>query len=92
MTRGDLQRVAIDQDLIDAEESVSGPPSKRAERLRHMLAQVSKRTPTQRDADKHLFRSRLTEPDLVADFDRHGWTSALNAEAIFEFWDEMELD
>lgn len=85
-------RAAIDQDFNDVEERVSGPPSERAKRLRHMLARVSKRTPTQRDADKHLFRSRLMEPDLVADFDRHGWTSALNAEAIFEFWDEMELD
>ena len=50
---------------------------------------VSRRNPTQRDADKRLFMTRL-EGDLEREeFRRHGWTSALNSRAIFAFWEEM---
>ncbi|MFQ6777670.1 replication initiation protein, partial [Cereibacter sphaeroides] len=48
------------------------------------------RNPTQRDADRRLFLRRL-EGDLErADFARLGWGSALNARAIFAFWEELE--
>lgn len=48
---------------------------------------VAARNPTQRDADKRLFLASL-EGDLEReDFMRHGWGSALNATAIFEFWE-----
>ncbi|MBL3554112.1 replication initiation protein, partial [Rhodovulum sulfidophilum] len=49
---------------------------------------LAARKPTQRDADKRLFMARL---DAAArdDFERHGWMSALNAEAIAAFWEEL---
>ncbi|OCX66267.1 replication protein RepB [Thioclava sp. SK-1] len=49
------------------------------------------RTPTQRDADKRLFKSRL-EGALRDDFEKHGWMSALNAGAIAEFWQDLAPD
>ncbi len=61
----------------------------RVARLRRVQAAVQGRAPTQRDAERKLFASRLTDPGLRADFDRHGWMSARNAQAIVEFWDEM---
>lgn len=84
-------RAAIDQDFEDAGEVPAAPQSERAKQLQQMLEKVAKRTPTQRDADKHLFRSRLSDPLLIGDFDKHGWTSALNADAIFAFWEDMAV-
>ena len=46
------------------------------------------RKPTQRDADKRLFMARL-DGARRDDFERHGWMSALNAEAIAAFWEEL---
>ena len=62
--------------------------SARAKRLARVKALVEARTPTQRDADKRMFLSRLTGAER-ADFERHGWMSALNTERIVSFWDEM---
>jgi hypothetical protein len=50
---------------------------------------VSRRNPTQRDADKRLFMTRLEGELEREEFRRHGWTSALNSRAIFAFWEEM---
>ena len=50
------------------------------------------RTPTQRDADKRLFSSQLTNARLREDFERHGWMSPLNAERIAGFWEEISPD
>ena len=70
-----------------------GPvPSPRAERLRRILEAVKARTPTQRDADKRLFSSQLTNARLREDFERHGWMSPLNAERIAGFWQEISPD
>ncbi|ARC90721.1 replication initiation protein [Rhodovulum sp. MB263] len=66
-----------------------GPPrSFRARRLERIRDLAAARKPTQRDADKRLFMARL---DAAArdDFERHGWMSALNAEAIAAFWEEL---
>lgn len=68
------------------------PPSPqiaaRADRLRRIQAIVASRTPTQRDADRRLFLSRV-EGAARADFERFGWMSPLNAEAIRAFWQDI---
>ena len=61
------------------------PRARRLERIRDLAAA---RTPTQRDADRRLFMARL-EGASRDDFERHGWMSALNADAIAAFWDEV---
>ena len=61
----------------------------RAEQLRRIQAAVARRTPTQRDADRRMFLSRL-EGAARGDFERFGWMSPLNAEAIRAFWDEID--
>lgn len=66
------------------------PLSERAERLRRVQEVVASRSPTQRDADRRLFLSGVTDGAARADFERHGWMSALNARAIQEFWEELE--
>lgn len=61
----------------------------RAEQLRRVQAVVARRTPTQRDADRRLFLSRL-EGTARGDFERFGWMSPLNAEAIRAFWEKID--
>lgn len=61
---------------------------KRAERLGRIQEVVAQRTPTQRDADRRLFLSRL-EGAARADFERFGWMSPLNAQAIRAFWQDI---
>jgi hypothetical protein len=56
--------------------------------LRRIQAAVAQRTPTQRDADRRMFLSRL-EGAARADFERFGWMSPLNAEAVRTFWEEI---
>ncbi len=51
---------------------------------------VSRRNPTQRDADKQLFMASLRDDLERESFAAHGWRSGLNATAIFEFWAELE--
>lgn len=58
-------------------------------RLKRIQDLVAARSPTQRDADKRLFTSRLSGA-LRDDFERHGWMSALNAAAIRNFWEELD--
>jgi len=82
---------AIRSDFGGAGQGGSAPAtvsSERAKRLAQIKALVEARTPTQRDADKRMFMSRLTGAER-ADFERHGWMSALNTERIVSFWDEM---
>lgn len=64
-------------------------PSPQAERLRRIQEVIRARTPTQRDADRRLFVSQLTDRAARADFERHGWMSPLNAARIAAFWQEM---
>ncbi|TJZ91431.1 replication initiation protein [Paracoccus gahaiensis] len=66
-------------------------PDAGVERLRRILDIIKTRTPTQRDADRRLFLSHLTDARARADFERHGWMSPLNARRIAAFWDEMSL-
>ena len=68
------------------------PSSKRAIRLGIVRDLAASRNPTQRDADKRLFAAGLSDPDERSDFERHGWMSALNANAIVEFWQDMYPD
>lgn len=64
----------------------------RARKLEIVQELVSRRNPTQRDADKRLFMTGL-ESDLDREhFRQHGWRSALNASAIIAFWQELEPD
>ena len=63
--------------------------SARARRLGRVRDLAASRTPTQRDADRRLFMAGIDDPDARADFERHGWMSALNAQAIFDFWTEL---
>ncbi|MCV3273946.1 replication initiation protein [Roseobacter sinensis] len=70
-------------------EALSGPVSARAARLGRVQALVAQRTPTQRDADKRLFLTSLDSAAARADFERHGWMSALNAKAILAFWEDL---
>ncbi|WP_293574965.1 replication initiation protein [Phaeobacter sp.] len=69
--------------------------AERQERARHLDIVdelVSRRNPTQRDADRRLFLSGL-DSDLDREhFRQHGWRSALNAAAIIRFWQELEPD
>ena len=51
---------------------------------------VSRRNPTQRDADKQLFMASLRDDLERESFAAHGWRSGLNAAAIFEFWADLE--
>ena len=45
--------------------------------------------PTQPDSDKRLFLSQLETEKGREEFPRLGWASAINAHAIFAFWEEM---
>jgi len=62
--------------------------TRRGRKLAIVRDLVAARTPTQRDADKRLFLGRL-EGAARLDFEKHGWMSALNAEAVFAFWQEL---
>ncbi|MBM1635101.1 hypothetical protein JQV27_20000 [Sulfitobacter mediterraneus] len=61
----------------------------RAAKLEKVRALAAAPTPTQQDADKRLFLSQLKETHQRDDFVRYGWMSAINFEAIVEFWDKM---
>ncbi|AUC56704.1 replication protein RepB (plasmid) [Sagittula sp. P11] len=64
------------------------PATSRGRRLARIQELAAARKPTQRDADRRLFMARL-DGALRDDFERHGWMSALNAEAILAFWEEL---
>lgn len=66
--------------------AAAAPVSERAGRLARIRDLAAARSPTQRDADKRLFLSQLSGAAARSDFERHGWMSALNFEAIEDFW------
>ncbi len=66
--------------------------SERSRKLAVVEELVSRRNPTQRDADKRLFLSGLEDELDREHFRAHGWRSGLNAAAIFAFWQELEPD
>lgn len=62
----------------------------RSDRIARVREIADARNPTQRDADRRLFLSRLEGELDRSDFARHGWSSALNAQAIIAFWEDLE--
>lgn len=50
---------------------------------------VSRRNPTQRNADKQLFMASLAGDLERENFHAHGWRSGLNASAIIAFWQDL---
>jgi hypothetical protein len=82
-------RAALRDDFGDAPTQPT-PSSERARVLGRIRDLAAARTPTQRDADRRLFMSMIETPDARADFERHGWMSALNTEAIRAFWSELQ--
>ncbi|MCC5969249.1 MAG: replication initiation protein [Pararhodobacter sp.] len=60
-----------------------------AARLARVEAEAQARSPGQRAAGKAAFRERLDAEFLRADFDRNGWSSMLNEQAICAFWAEQ---
>lgn len=86
---GYLTRVLRGEEGGPARPVAPPPPlSPRARRLERIRDMAAARTPTQRDADRRLFLARL-EGAARDDFERHGWMSALNAEAIVAFWSAL---
>lgn len=87
------KRRAAELELQDKEyEARAAERTKRARRLEIVEDLVSRRNPTQRDADKRLFLSGLDNDLDREHFRAHGWRSGLNATKIFEFWEELEPD
>lgn len=75
----------------DAAEAPAVPAqSPRAARLGRLQALVAARSPTQRDADRRMFLRRIESASHRADFERFGWMSPLNTEAIFAFWEDLQ--
>ncbi len=68
----------------------SAERSERSRKLSIVEELVSRRNPTQKDADKRLFMAGLDNDLDREHFRAHGWRSGLNATRIFEFWDELE--
>lgn len=92
--RAAAQTVLLERKKQDAEADVQRRA--RDEERRRRVARIDRvrdiaeaRNPTQRDADRRLFLSRLDDELARADFVRHGWASALNARAIMDFWEDM---
>lgn len=52
-------------------------------------ALVARRNATQRDADRRQFLSGIADEVDREDFRTRGWRSAVNAAAIFAFWDQI---
>ncbi|WP_170765664.1 replication initiation protein [Ruegeria lacuscaerulensis] len=77
------------------DQAYAARSAERAERSRKLTIVeelVSRRNPTQRDADKRLFLAGLDNDLDREHFRTHGWRSGLNATAIFDFWEELEPD
>lgn len=71
-------------------QASAAEPSPRAARLKRLQELVAARSPTQRDADRRLFLSRIDDPTRRLDFERFGWMSPLNAETIVAFWEALQ--
>lgn len=85
-----VQRQRDAQALLVAEQDARFAARDARNRRRSIVADTAlQRNPTQRDSDRQLFMSRLTTDLDREDFRKHGWASALNASAIFDFWAEL---
>ena len=88
------RRQAGEQALRAAEdaraEALNAERRRRAARMARVREIVEARNPTQRDADRRFFLSSLKGDLEREEFARLGWASALNARAIFAFWQEVQ--
>lgn len=82
----EAQRRAAEEDARAEEKR------QRKRRFAQVEEAVSRRNPTQRDADRQLFLSMLKSELEREEFRRHGWSSALNAAEIYRFWSEISPD
>ncbi len=80
---------ALRDDFQAGKPTGAAATTPRAKVLQRVRDLVEGRSPTQRDADRKLFMSMIDGADARADFERHGWMSALNTAAIKAFWEEM---
>jgi hypothetical protein len=85
-----LETEARSQAEAARDTAIAAERRERADRMARVRAAAAARTPTQRDADKRLFLSGLKDALERDDFARFGWASALNARAIFAFWEDMQ--
>jgi hypothetical protein len=79
-------------DAQTPKKTPSPPTSSRARALGVVRDLAASRSPTQRDADKRLFLTGITDPAARADFEQHGWMSAKNHADIVVFWSELFPD
>ena len=86
--RQDAQAQAA-QDAAAREAEVTQARQERARKLARVREVAEARNPTQRDSDKRLFLSHLEDETGREAFVRLGWASAINAQAIFAFWEDM---
>lgn len=74
----------------DAREAEIGEARRdRARKLAIVRRVAEARNPTQRDSDRRLFLSQLEDETGREEFARLGWASAINAQAIFAFWEDL---
>lgn len=79
----------VDPVGMAAKPAASSQIKARAAQLEVVRDLVAARSPTQRDADRRLFLNQIEDPAARADFERHGWMSALNAQRIRAFWEDL---
>ena len=81
---------SLAEQQADAREAeISAARRDRARKLARVRAVAEARNPTQRDSDRRLFLSQLEDDTDREEFARLGWASAINAQAICAFWEEM---
>lgn len=81
----DFQAEAAGRAQSDAAPEIKA----RAAQLQVVRDLAAARSPTQRDADRRLFLNQVEDSAARADFERHGWMSALNAREIRAFWEDL---
>ncbi|NVK14684.1 MAG: replication initiation protein, partial [Rhodobacteraceae bacterium] len=77
-------RAAAAEDAAKARER-----TRRAQKLERIRELAGGRSPTQRDADKRLFLSRLEDEIDREEFRNRGWAAALLAAEMAAFWEEL---
>ena len=84
------ERAQASRDIEQQEDTRTAARLARQARFAVVRGLIQARNPTQRDADKRLFVATLEDELAREDFRNRGWDSALNAQAIFDFWRELE--
>jgi len=77
------------QEAAAREAEITQARQERARKLARVREVAEARNPTQRDSDRRLFLSHLEDETGREAFMRLGWASAINAQAIFTFWEDM---